>query len=148
MSILIDENTRFLNQGITGRFGQGVARRMIEVGTKVVVGVTPGRRGQSVWGVPVYNTIKEAIEEVDCEFGILEDAGIACDAIGLNRTSKRIDLLVGWNCIIVVAKLRSKDLRFAPAVDIDPVIPVNDVLVEIIEAHVLAQVFGAPFGAL
>ena len=64
MSILIDENTRFLIQGITGRFGQGVARRMIEVGSKVVVGVTPGRGGQSVWGVPVYDTIKEAIEAV------------------------------------------------------------------------------------
>jgi succinyl-CoA synthetase alpha subunit len=49
MAILIDENTRMLIQGITGRFGQGVARRMIEVGSKVVVGVTPGRGGQSVW---------------------------------------------------------------------------------------------------
>ncbi len=64
MAILINENTRMLIQGITGRFGQGVARRMIEVGSKVVVGVTPGRGGQSVWGVPVYDTIKEAIEAV------------------------------------------------------------------------------------
>ncbi|RPJ20549.1 MAG: succinate--CoA ligase subunit alpha, partial [Desulfobacteraceae bacterium] len=64
MAILIDENTRMLIQGITGRFGQGVARRMIEVGSKVVVGVTPGRGGQSVWGVPVYNTIKEALDAV------------------------------------------------------------------------------------
>jgi succinyl-CoA synthetase alpha subunit len=64
MSILIDENTKMLIQGITGRFGQGVARRMIEVGSKVVVGVTPGRGGQSVWGVPVFDTIKEAIEAV------------------------------------------------------------------------------------
>lgn len=64
MAILIDENTRMLIQGITGRFGQGVARRMIEVGSKVVVGVTPGRGGQSVWGVPVYNTVKQALEAV------------------------------------------------------------------------------------
>ena len=62
MSILIDENTRFLIQGITGRFGENVARRMIEVGSKVISGVTPHRGGQRVWGVPVYNTIKEAIE--------------------------------------------------------------------------------------
>lgn len=62
MSILIDENTSFLIQGITGRFGENVARRMIEVGSKVVSGVTPGRGGQRVWGVPVYNTIKEALE--------------------------------------------------------------------------------------
>jgi succinyl-CoA synthetase alpha subunit len=64
MPVLINENTRMLIQGITGRFGQGVARRMIEVGSKVVVGVTPGRGGQSVWGVAVYDTVKEALEAV------------------------------------------------------------------------------------
>lgn len=64
MPVLINENTRMLIQGITGRFGQGVARRMIEVGSKVVVGVTPGRGGQSVWGVTVYDTVKEALEAV------------------------------------------------------------------------------------
>lgn len=63
MAILIDENTRMLIQGITGRFGQGVARRMLEVGSKVVSGVTPGRGGQSVWGVPVFNNVEEAIQE-------------------------------------------------------------------------------------
>ncbi|MDD1721767.1 MAG: succinate--CoA ligase subunit alpha, partial [Euryarchaeota archaeon] len=45
MAIIVDENTRMLIQGITGRFGQNVARRMIEVGSKVVAGVTPGRGG-------------------------------------------------------------------------------------------------------
>ena len=53
-----------LIQGITGRFGQNVARRMIEVGSKVIAGVTPGRKGESVWGVPVFNTVKEAIAAV------------------------------------------------------------------------------------
>lgn len=53
-----------LIQGITGRFGQNVARRMIEVGSKVIAGVTPGRKGESVWGVPVFNTVKEAIGAV------------------------------------------------------------------------------------
>jgi succinyl-CoA synthetase alpha subunit len=64
MAILINENTRMLIQGITGRFGQHVARRMLEVGSKVVVGVTPGRGGQSVWGIPVYDTVKEALDAV------------------------------------------------------------------------------------
>jgi succinyl-CoA synthetase alpha subunit len=64
MAIIVDETTRMLIQGITGRFGQNVARRMIEVGSKVVAGVTPGRGGETVWGVPVYNTVKEAIQEV------------------------------------------------------------------------------------
>lgn len=64
MAIIVDETTRMLIQGITGRFGQNVARRMIEVGSKVVAGVTPGRGGDTVWGVPVYNSVKEAIEAV------------------------------------------------------------------------------------
>jgi len=63
MAILIDEDTRILIQGITGRFGSGVARRSLEVGSKVVSGVTPERGGQSVWGVPVYNSVAEAIKE-------------------------------------------------------------------------------------
>ncbi len=64
MAIIIDETTRMLIQGITGRFGQNVARRMIEVGSKVVAGVTPGRGGETVWGVRVYNTVHEAIQAV------------------------------------------------------------------------------------
>lgn len=64
MAIIVDENTRMLIQGITGRFGQNVARRMIEVGSKVVAGVTPGRGGDSVWGVKVYNKVKEALDDV------------------------------------------------------------------------------------
>ncbi|MEM0449883.1 MAG: CoA-binding protein [Methanomassiliicoccales archaeon] len=64
MAIIVDETTKMLIQGITGRFGQNVARRMIEVGSKVVAGVTPGRGGSSVWGVPVFNSVKEAIQEV------------------------------------------------------------------------------------
>lgn len=63
MTVLVDETTRILVQGITGRFGEGVARRMIEVGSQVVAGVTPGRGGRSVWGVPVYNSVKEAITQ-------------------------------------------------------------------------------------
>jgi len=64
MAIIVDENTRMLIQGITGRFGQNVARRMIEVGSKVVAGVTPGRGGDTVWGVKVYGTVKDALHDV------------------------------------------------------------------------------------
>ncbi len=64
MAILIDEKTTVLVQGITGRTGAFGTRAMLEYGTKVVAGVTPGRRGESVWGVPVFNTVKEAINEV------------------------------------------------------------------------------------
>jgi len=60
MAILIDENTRVLVQGITGREGRRRTKLMVEYGTKVVAGVTPGRGGQEVHGVPVFDTVKEA----------------------------------------------------------------------------------------
>jgi len=63
MAILLDDETRVLVQGITGRTGSAATRYMLEYGTKVVAGVTPGRGGQSVWGVPVFNTVREAVEE-------------------------------------------------------------------------------------
>jgi len=63
MSILIDENTRVVVQGITGGEGTFHTQRMQEYGTKVVAGVTPGKGGQTHLGVPVYNTVAEAVEK-------------------------------------------------------------------------------------
>jgi succinyl-CoA synthetase alpha subunit len=63
MSILIDESKRVLVQGITGREGMARTRLMKEYGTNVVAGCTPGRGGQDVEGVPVFDTILEAWEE-------------------------------------------------------------------------------------
>jgi succinyl-CoA synthetase alpha subunit len=61
MSILIDENTRVVIQGITGQEGMFHTGQMVEYGTKVVSGVTPGRGGQEMDGVPVFNTVKDAV---------------------------------------------------------------------------------------
>jgi succinyl-CoA synthetase alpha subunit len=63
MSIIIDQNTRLIVQGITGREGTFHTEQMLAYGTNVVAGVTPGKGGQTVLGVPVYNTVKEAMEE-------------------------------------------------------------------------------------
>lgn len=64
MAVLVDENTRVVVQGITGKEGGFHASQMIEYGTKVVAGVTPGKGGQkSEHGVPVFNTVAEAIEK-------------------------------------------------------------------------------------
>ena len=63
MSILVDEKTRVVVQGITGREGTFHAKQMIDYGTVVAAGVTPGKGGQKVEGVPVYNTIREAVEK-------------------------------------------------------------------------------------
>ena len=62
MAILLDKTTRVLIQGITGREGSNRARFMSGYGTNVVAGVTPGKGGMSVGGVPVYNTVAEALD--------------------------------------------------------------------------------------
>lgn len=73
MSILVDKNTRLMVQGITGREGTFHARQMIEYGTEVVAGVTPGKGGQ--WAVdgrvPVFDTAKEAVAATDANASII-----------------------------------------------------------------------------
>ena len=71
MAILVDENTKVLVQGITGRDGSFHTRLMLDYGTKVVAGVTPGKGGQKVHGVRVYNTVKEAVEETGANTSII-----------------------------------------------------------------------------
>ena len=62
MSILLDKNTRVLVQGITGRAGRTQTRCMLDYGTNIVAGVTPGKGGEIVEGIPVYNTVAEAVQ--------------------------------------------------------------------------------------
>lgn len=62
MAILIDQNTKALIQGITGNEGSRACKEMLDYGTHVVAGVTPGKGGQRVEGIPVYNAVFEALE--------------------------------------------------------------------------------------
>ena len=62
MSVLVGRDTRVLVQGVSGRLGAYHTERMLEYGTRVVAGVTPGRGGADVHGVPVFDTVKEAVE--------------------------------------------------------------------------------------
>ena len=62
MSIIINKDTKLIVQGITGREGQFHTKTMIEYGTNVVGGVTPGKGGQEIFGLHVFNTVKEAVE--------------------------------------------------------------------------------------
>jgi succinyl-CoA synthetase alpha subunit len=70
MSILVDETTRLLVQGITGREGEFHTRQMVEYGTRVVAGVTPGRGGQEVAGVPVFDTVRAAVKATGANVSI------------------------------------------------------------------------------
>lgn len=63
MSILINDSTRIIVQGITGRIGSTQAKWMLDYGTKVVGGVTPGKGGTTVEGVPVFNSVHEAVKQ-------------------------------------------------------------------------------------
>lgn len=71
MSILIDENTRVLIQGITGRIGRFHCEQMLAYGTQVVAGVSPGREGEQVHGVPVFNTVAAAVEASDASASLV-----------------------------------------------------------------------------
>ncbi|MGN6032802.1 MAG: succinate--CoA ligase subunit alpha [Thermomicrobiales bacterium] len=82
MSILVDRNTRLLVQGITGREGSFHATQMVEYGTNVVAGVTPGKAGAEVAGVPVFNTVADAVKETQANTSIIYiPARFAADAI-------------------------------------------------------------------
>ncbi len=63
MSILVNKDTKVLVQGITGAVGAFHTQQMLEYGTNIVGGVTPGKRGQKVEGVPVFNSVSEAVKE-------------------------------------------------------------------------------------
>ena len=71
MSILINENTRLIVQGITGKEGSYHASLMKKYGTKVVAGVTPGKGGQEIEGLPVFNSVYEAIKNTEADASIL-----------------------------------------------------------------------------
>jgi len=71
MSILIDETTRVLVQGITGRDGGFHTTQMLEYGTKVVAGATPGKGGQTTQGVPVFNTVRDAVRETGANASVI-----------------------------------------------------------------------------
>lgn len=124
MSILINRDTRLVCQGITGKAGEFHSKNCLEYGTKLVAGVTPGKGGQETLGVPVYDTVVEAVEQQGADAtmifvppaftadAILEavDAGVkvviaitegvpVLDMVRVYRTIRDKDVhLVGPNC--------------------------------------------------
>jgi len=82
MSILVDKSTKLVVQGITGREGAFHTKLMLDYGTNVVAGVTPGKGGQQVHRVPVFDTVKEAVEKTNADTSIIYvPARFALDAI-------------------------------------------------------------------
>ena len=71
MSILVNKNTRVVVQGITGKEGSFHATQCKAYGTKVVAGVTPGKAGQEVEGIPVFNTVRDAVKKEGCDTSLI-----------------------------------------------------------------------------
>jgi len=82
MTVLLNEKTRVIVQGFTGKIGTFHAEEMMEYGTNLVGGVTPGKGGQEHMGKPVFNTVKEAVQEAGAEAGIIfVPSAFAADSI-------------------------------------------------------------------
>src|SRR5438477_6641904 len=97
VAILIDEKKRVLVQGITGREGRARTRLMREYGTDVVAGVTPGKGGQSVLGVPVFNTPQEAVNslgQIDISVVFVPAAGVKQAATSAIEARFKLAVLV------------------------------------------------------
>jgi succinyl-CoA synthetase alpha subunit len=94
MSILLDENSKVLVQGITGRDGSFHTEKMIEYGTKIVSGVTPGKGGTTIFDVPVFNSVREAVLETGANVSIIyvPEKG-AADAI-VEAADANINLII------------------------------------------------------
>lgn len=134
MSILVDKNTRLVVQGITGKEGTFHTLQMLEYGTNVVGGVTPGKGGTTHEGIPVFNTVADAVQEVDANASVIyvppafaadaimeaADAGIAvvvCITEGIptldmvkvkEYLSDRATRLIGPNCPGIISPGKCK----------------------------------------
>lgn len=134
MSILIDENTKLLIQGITGREGTFHTEQMLSYGTNIVAGVTPGKGGEEVLGIPVFDTVREAVELTNANStilfvparftasGLVEaiDAGLKLiitiaehvpvhDMLGVYHLSKKREcMVIGPNSFGVISPSKSK----------------------------------------
>ena len=94
MSILMNESTRVIVQGITGRIGSAQTHWMLEYGTKVVGGVTPGKGGSTVEGLPVFNSVDEAVKETGANASVFfVPAAFVLDAF-METIDAGINLLV------------------------------------------------------
>jgi succinyl-CoA synthetase alpha subunit len=94
MSILVNKNSKIVCQGITGNQGSFHSKQCIEYGTNVVAGVTPGRGGEEHLGVPVYNTMREAVSETGADVSMIYvPAAFAADAI-LEAADAGVELIV------------------------------------------------------
>src|SRR5256884_1000811 len=120
MAILTDEKKRVLVQGITGREGRARTRLMREYATNVVGGVTPGKGGQTVLGVPVFNTPQEAVNslgEIDISVVFVPAAGVKDAAVSAIDAGIKLTVLVPdrvpvWDAMEIAAAAKANGAMF------------------------------------
>ncbi len=120
MSILIDQSKRVLVQGITGREGMARTKLMREYGTNVVAGVTPGKGGQEVEGVPVFDTVQEAWEAAGpldisvlyIPAPIVKSAALEAVAAGVKLLVIVPDRVPIWDVLAIAAAAKETDAHF------------------------------------
>src|SRR6266487_300858 len=120
MAILIDEKKRVLVQGITGREGRARTRLMREYGTNVVAGVTPGKGGQTVLGVPVFNTPQDAVKALGTiDISVLfvpaarvKDAAISAIDAGIKLAVLVPDRVPVWDAMQIAAAAKANGAMF------------------------------------
>ena len=105
MPILADQDTRVIVQGITGRESASFSKDMLDYGTKLVAGVTPGKQGQQVHGVPVYDTVRRAVKEHHAEASVISVPPVMVKEAALEALENSIKLLV-----IVTERVPRKDV--------------------------------------
>ena len=105
MSILADQNTRVIVQGITGREAASFSKDMLDYGTKVVAGVTPGKQGQQVHGLTVYDTVRGALRDHPAEASVISVPPVMVKGAALEALENGIQFLV-----IVTERVPRKDV--------------------------------------
>ncbi|MEA2108586.1 MAG: succinate--CoA ligase subunit alpha, partial [Pseudomonadota bacterium] len=94
MSILVNKDSKILVQGITGQEGMFHARQCVAYGTKMVAGVTPGKGGQEIDGIPVFNTVEDAVLTTGANVSLIfVPPPFAADAI-MEAADAGVDLVV------------------------------------------------------
>jgi succinyl-CoA synthetase alpha subunit len=105
MSILADKDTRVIIQGITGREAASFTKDMMDYGTRVVAGVTPGKQGQEVHGVPVYDTVRAAVRNHPADAAVISVPPAMVKGAVLETLENGIKLLV-----VVTERVPRKDV--------------------------------------
>src|SRR3989442_2292685 len=118
MAVLLDEKTKLVVQGVTGRQGQFHTEKMMEYGTKVVAGVTPGKGGEQVHGVPVFDSCFEAVDVTGANASVLfvpapyaKDAAIEAIEAGVNLLMMITERIPFHDCLDIMPYARSKGCR-------------------------------------